>query len=64
MVRIEFDEKRCAGHTLCHLTAPEVYELDDDGYLGNQPSTVDDSLRQAAEAGADACPERALRVVD
>jgi ferredoxin len=64
MVRILFDAERCAGHTLCNATAPEVYQLDDNGYCHNPPATVDESLRDAATAGADACPERVLRVVD
>lgn len=64
MVRIEFDGKHCAGHALCASTAPEVYELDDDGFCENQPSTVAESLRAAAIAGAGACPERALRIVN
>lgn len=63
MARIEFDAAHCAGHTLCNATAPQVYQLDDNGYC-NPPSTVGKALHDAAIAGADACPERVLRVVD
>jgi ferredoxin len=64
MARIEFDSAHCAGHTLCNATAPEVYQLDDNGYCHNPPAMVNESLREAAIAGADACPERVLRVLE
>ena len=64
MPRIFFDAQRCAGHALCNAIAPEVYQLDDDGYCHNVPTTIKDSLRDAAVAGAQACPEGVLRVID
>lgn len=64
MPRIVLDTRRCAGHALCHATAPEVYDLDDVGYCLPPPTHIDASLRAAAVAGADACPEQALQVID
>ncbi|MBP2366191.1 ferredoxin [Pseudonocardia parietis] len=61
-MRVEIDRPACAGHGQCSATAPEVYELDDDGFVlpveAVPPGTEDD-----AHAGAAACPEQAIRIV-
>lgn len=63
MSELRFQANRCAGHALCNATAPEVYELDDSGYLLAPPTmVVDAELVSAAEAGARACPEGAISV--
>lgn len=64
MPRILFDSEHCAGHALCHATAPEVYQLDDNGYCLPPPNRIDESMRDAAMEGAESCPERVLQVVD
>ncbi|CQD18462.1 ferredoxin [Mycobacterium sp. 050272] len=64
MPRIEFDQSRCVGHAQCNAAAPDVYELDDNGYLLPPPSVIDESLRDSAIAGASACPEGVLKVFD
>lgn len=56
------DTKLCSGHARCAATAPEVFELDDDGYaLPLENDVPADQLDQARE-GAFACPERAITV--
>lgn len=64
MPRIVFGAHHCAGHALCHATVPEAYDLDDHGYCLSPPTHIDESRRAMAVAGADACPEQALSVVD
>jgi len=64
MPRIEFDQSRCVGHAQCYAAAPDVYELDDNGYLLPPPNVIDESLRDSAIAGASACPEGVLKVFD
>ena len=64
MPRIEFDQARCVGHAQCYAAAPYVYELDDNGYLLPPPAVIDEALRDSAVAGASACPEQALTVLD
>jgi ferredoxin len=59
-VRITFDRDRCSGHARCAALAPEVYRLDEEGYLG-EPTLTEGSERQA-ERGAMACPEGAITV--
>lgn len=56
------DETRCEGHGLCEMTAPRVYELDEDGLVRLQHGELPPELEAAAEAGARVCPVAALRV--
>jgi ferredoxin len=63
MASVEIDG--CVGHAMCNVAAPDVYDLDDSGYcvppLGE---LADDNARKQAIAGANACPELALKVID
>lgn len=59
-MKIVVHEARCEGHGQCADKAPDVYALDDDGFvqvLASQDLT-------AAQLGARACPVAALSVVD
>jgi ferredoxin len=58
---VHIDTDRCAGHGQCHYTAPELFGLDDDGYgVVMESGSLPENLVGAAEAGAGACPERAV----
>jgi ferredoxin len=61
--RVEVDRTLCSGHARCHATTPEVYDLDDLGYVVVASSALEAEQVAPAERGAAACPERALRVV-
>jgi ferredoxin len=63
LVRIAVDNSKCSGHARCNATAPQVYPIDDDGYVALHGEVeVDDALLAQAEAGAAACPERAITI--
>jgi ferredoxin len=61
-VRATIDQAKCSGHARCAATAPEAFDLDDDGfgiaYAGELPT----ELEQQAREGAEACPEQAITV--
>ncbi len=62
-MRVDVDQKACAGHGQCSATAPEVYELDADGFclpVGSVPEGAEEQARE----GAAACPEYAITVVE
>jgi ferredoxin len=63
-LRIQVDKARCTGHAMCAARAPEVYELDDLGHCSVDGREVPPSLEEAARLGAQACPERAIQVVE
>jgi ferredoxin len=65
-MKIRIDETRCSGHGRCFVLAPEVYDLDDDGYNVDRGSTIDVSaeLEKKALIGVKNCPEAAIIPVE
>ncbi|MBV9508860.1 MAG: ferredoxin [Caulobacteraceae bacterium] len=63
-MKIIADHKLCSGHARCSAVAPEVFELDADGYVGFTKKEVPQALAAQATRGVRACPERALKVVE
>ena len=63
-MRVSVDSAVCQGHALCNINAPEVYQLDDDGHCLPITEAVPADRHAAARKGADACPERALRIIE
>ncbi len=53
----------CEGHGLCKRFAPEVYELDEEGYIALHLVEVPPELERAAELGASICPARAITII-
>lgn len=59
-MKVKVDHQRCQGHARCYALAPELFELDDSGYI--RPGDVEVPLGKEALAqrAVRACPERAL----
>lgn len=60
------DPALCAGHGMCVVVAEDVYTLDDAGFnaaVGIE-TEVPPGSEDAAVAGANACPEQAIRILD
>lgn len=63
-VKITVNVDGCVGHARCAAVAPEVYELDDNGFNVTAYKEVNESLRPQAIRGMRACPERIITVED
>lgn len=63
-MRVEVDPDICEGHGQCNVVAPDVYDLDDDGYCLIRDPEVPAHLQAGAEEGALACPVRAITVIE
>jgi ferredoxin len=61
-VKIVVNTNLCSGHARCAAVAPEIFELDSDGYVGFQEKIVPPGKEKEAQRGVRACPERALRI--
>lgn len=63
-MKVVADRDTCIGSGLCVLTAPAVFDQDDDGLVSplveDVPSEHADNVRQAVAN----CPSGALRLVD
>ena len=62
-MRIEINRQLCAGHARCNATAPDLFQLDEDGYIDTDGFEVPAGSEDDAALAADSCPERAIRVV-
>ena len=66
-MKVSVDPERCTGHARCHALAGEFYEVDDEGYSALRGKGVQDvpaDKEAAARLGADACPERAISIIE
>ncbi|GAN00324.1 probable ferredoxin [alpha proteobacterium U9-1i] len=61
-MKIKVDFKKCQGNARCWSLAPDVYKLDDSGYILDGDIEVLPGQEAVARRGARACPERALTV--
>ena len=57
---ISVDSTRCEGHAQCLVEAPELFDIDDEGYSVVLSSEVDGEEEQTAENAARACPAMAI----
>ncbi|MET0379921.1 MAG: ferredoxin [Spongiibacteraceae bacterium] len=58
------DHDKCQGHAMCCSKAPEVFQLDEQGYNTMGEFTVSPEKEMLARLGADACPENAIRIIE
>jgi ferredoxin len=61
-VKAKVDTDRCVGHARCNAVAPNVFDLDDDGYAVGPGEELTGARLDEAYLGRDACPERAITV--
>lgn len=64
-MKITLNREACQGHNRCYLLAPEVFDVDDEGYaLVRIDGDVPDELEEKARLAAENCPEYAITVED
>lgn len=63
-VRVKTHPALCNGMGNCHRFAPEVYVLDDEGYIGLHLLDVPPELADKARLGAKVCPEGAITIIE
>ncbi|MBP7338461.1 ferredoxin [Niveispirillum sp.] len=54
----------CQGHARCYALAPQIFQLDDSGYILPGDITVPEGQEALALRGVRSCPEKALTVLD
>ncbi|MFM7070079.1 MAG: ferredoxin [Actinomycetes bacterium] len=64
-MNIHFDRDKCQGHNRCYMLAPDLFDVDDEGYAVLTCTTeVPDSLERQARLAADNCPEYAITLIE
>jgi len=61
-MRIIVHNAKCQGHARCWAQAPDIFELDDEGYILPGDINVAERDELLASRGARSCPERALEI--
>lgn len=62
--RIVIDKAQCVGHARCAHFAPDLYQLDESGYIATEGFDVPAGKEIEAYRGARACPERVITMLD
>ena len=63
-MRVVADRDVCIGAGLCVLTAPAVFDQDDDGIVAPLVERADPTDADAARRAAKLCPSGALRTFE
>ena len=63
-MRIKIDGAKCQGNARCWALAPDLFELNDEGYMAEGMIEVPAGEELRASRAARACPERALTIVN
>jgi ferredoxin len=62
--RVKVDNELCVGTGICEATAPDLFEIGDDGISHVLKDEVPAELVAAAREAAENCPTRALSLTD
>ncbi|WP_066515999.1 ferredoxin [Sphingobium cloacae] len=62
-MKIIVHKEKCQGHARCWAKAPQIFELDDEGYIMPGDIDVAEEDERLAWKGAKSCPERALEIL-
>nr|WP_315182997.1 ferredoxin [uncultured Albidiferax sp.] len=63
-MKVVVNTAACVGHARCQHVAPELFTLDDNGYIATTSFEVPPGLEALAQRAVRACPEGALSVED
>lgn len=63
-MKIRIDKSRCVGNARCWALAPDLYPLDDDGYIATDGFDVPPGEEVLARRAARACPERVIEIIE
>lgn len=63
-MRAAVDHELCEGHGRCYAVAPDLFDVDDDGYSLVDEMTVPPSREHDAREAAGACPRRAISLTE
>jgi ferredoxin len=59
-MKLLINKAACAGNARCAAVAPDLFPLDEDGYIAVTEVDVPPGQEELARRGARACPERII----
>lgn len=64
MAVLKADFEVCQGYANCVITAPDVYDIDDDGTVVLLKTEISEQERAKVDEAVNACPVSALSIED
>jgi ferredoxin len=61
-MKVSADSSCCQGHARCNAICPEVFDLDEDGFVVVLNPSPGDELATAVNDASANCPEQAISV--
>jgi ferredoxin len=61
-MKIRIEKIACVGNARCAAVAPELFPLDENGYILVEEIDVPPGQEELARRGARACPERIILI--
>ena len=59
---VSANEELCQGHARCNLICPEVFDLDENGYVVLISANVAAQHERAVQEAVSNCPEQAIAI--
>lgn len=63
-MKVRIDKAACVGNARCWAVSPELFPLDDDGYILVEEVEVPPGMEDLARRGVRACPERVMQIME
>jgi len=64
-MKVQYDREKCQGHNRCYMLAPEIFDVDDEGYaVLKVTGELPPELHEKAHLCVDNCPEYAITLAD
>jgi ferredoxin len=63
-MKIKVNREACQGHARCWSQDPDLFVIDDEGFITPGDIDVPEGRELMAKRGAKSCPERALTIVE
>lgn len=59
---LKMDRSRCCGYGMCADLCPEVFSLDENGFVVANMDAIPDHLLESAQEAAYCCPEEVIAI--
>jgi len=64
-MKITYNRELCQGHNRCYMLAPEIFDVDDEGYAVLKiTGELPEELHEKGQLCVDNCPEYAIELAD
>jgi ferredoxin len=61
-MKVSVNSKACNGCTICNITCPEVFLINDDGKAEPRMITIPKNIEEICIEAADECPANAISI--